>query len=313
MTDLFIVFYEIGLKMLNKNGILAYITPSSLFNSLACKDMRKYFVNNRLIRKVVDLKHNQVFENATTYTTIMVLSNKNSKDVVEYYEYNFEQNQLLNIDELSYDSFYINNNFYFMKSSELNHLKHIITYKSSSEEIDVKNGFATLNDKFFIGKFNFKDFVIPVVKASTGEEKQCIFPYQNGSLVPYDVLTQNKKLKKYYEENKKSLMSRSIEKGSQWYAFGRSQAIKDVYKTKYAISSIIKDIDSIKLVKCPIGVGIYGGLYILTNMQESIIKKIIFNQEFLDYVKMLGKYKSGGYYTYSSSDLRKYLLYNLKK
>ncbi|MEJ3568453.1 Eco57I restriction-modification methylase domain-containing protein [Ureaplasma parvum] len=31
MTDLYIIFYEIGIKMLNKNGILCYITPSSFF------------------------------------------------------------------------------------------------------------------------------------------------------------------------------------------------------------------------------------------------------------------------------------------
>ena len=40
MTDLYIVFYEIGLKMLNENGVLGYITPSSFFNSLAGKNMR---------------------------------------------------------------------------------------------------------------------------------------------------------------------------------------------------------------------------------------------------------------------------------
>lgn len=41
MTDLYIVFYEIGLKMLNNNGILGYITPSSFFNSLAGNYIRK--------------------------------------------------------------------------------------------------------------------------------------------------------------------------------------------------------------------------------------------------------------------------------
>lgn len=34
MTDFYIVFYEIGLKMLNKKGVLGYITPSSFFSLL---------------------------------------------------------------------------------------------------------------------------------------------------------------------------------------------------------------------------------------------------------------------------------------
>ncbi|MDE6060727.1 MAG: SAM-dependent methyltransferase, partial [Clostridia bacterium] len=57
MTDLYIVFYEIGLKMLNNNGVLGYITPSSFFNSVAGKYMRLYLVNNNLIEKIVDMKH----------------------------------------------------------------------------------------------------------------------------------------------------------------------------------------------------------------------------------------------------------------
>ena len=40
MTDLFIVFYEVGLRMLKPSGTLGYITPSSVFNSLAGKYMR---------------------------------------------------------------------------------------------------------------------------------------------------------------------------------------------------------------------------------------------------------------------------------
>lgn len=72
MTDLYIVFYEIGLKMLNENGVLGYITPSSYFNSIAGSHMRKVFVENNLIDQIVDLKHFQAF-NATTYTEITIL------------------------------------------------------------------------------------------------------------------------------------------------------------------------------------------------------------------------------------------------
>lgn len=35
MTDLFISFYEIGINMLCETGKLSYITPSSIFNSVA--------------------------------------------------------------------------------------------------------------------------------------------------------------------------------------------------------------------------------------------------------------------------------------
>jgi hypothetical protein len=37
------------------------------------------------------------------------------------------------------------------------------------------------------------------------------------------------------------------------------------------------------------------------------------SSDFLDYVSVLGKYKNGGYYTFSSSDVKKYLIYKLNK
>lgn len=311
MTDLFIVFYEIGLKMLNKSGVLSYITPSSLFNSLACRDMRNYFINNTLITKVVDFKHNQLF-NATTYTTIIVLSKTNKKEKINYYEYKLNENLLELIDVLKYNDFFLNNNFYFSNKTNLKYLCKVINNQKNKNFVEVKNGFATLNDKFFIGKFDFKNYVIPIIKASTGEKKQCLFPYSNNVLVPYKDLIKDNSLKEYFESNKTILEQRSLEKKTDWYAFGRSQGINDVYKLKYSINSIVKDINSIKLIVCPAGVGVYSGLYILTDLEENKIKKIIKNEKFINYIKMLGKYKNGGYYTFSSNDLKKYLEYELR-
>jgi adenine-specific DNA-methyltransferase len=49
MTDLFIIFYEIGIEMLNETGVLGYITPSSIFNSVAGSEFRKYVTVNKCI------------------------------------------------------------------------------------------------------------------------------------------------------------------------------------------------------------------------------------------------------------------------
>ena len=47
------------------------------------------------------------------------------------------------------------------------------------EYLEVKNAFATLADKIFIAdKFPFiSSDIIKIVKNSTGEKKECIFPY----------------------------------------------------------------------------------------------------------------------------------------
>jgi adenine-specific DNA-methyltransferase len=309
MTDLYIVFYEIGLSMLNDNGILCYINPSSIFNSVAGNFARSHFLRERLLTKVVDLKHYQPFE-ATTYTAIMVLSKGNNKDMVGFYEYDAQKGKIVFVDNIKYSGIYINGAYYFAENNALSAARGIMARNPSRGIFDVKNGFATLYDDFFIGDLGFDDYTIPIVKASTGRISTCFFPYdENGGVVPYEVLTQIPSIKRHYERHSDRLRSRSLENMDVWHVFGRSQGIQDVPRRKYAINALIRDIGDIKLIACDPGVGVYSGLYILTEVGYEELKNIIFNADFVAYVKMLGKYKSGGYYTYSSKDLLKYLDY----
>ena len=308
MTDLYIVFYEIGLKMLNGSGTLGYITPSSFFNSLAGKYMRSYLVKYNLIDKIVNLKHFQAFS-ATTYTTITILKNNRKDITTEYYQFEDRNNFPYYVDTLSANDYYIGDNFYFADKKLLNELKSILSFHAEKDCFIVKNGFATLADSFFIGNFDFNKFTIPVVKASTGKRYRCIFPYSQGKLIPYQELTEELKIKKYYESNKETLLKRSLEKKSDWYGFGRTQGINDVYRCKYSINTLIKTPFDLKLIKCDKGVGVYSGLYILTEVNENELKEMLYSEDFISYISLLGKYKNGGYYTFSSKDLKNYLEY----
>ena len=86
MTDLYLVFYEIGIKMLNETGKLCFITPSSLFNSLAAKSFRRYVIEQNLLKSVVNLEHYQPFK-VTTYTTIILLDKSHMTAAIDYYIY----------------------------------------------------------------------------------------------------------------------------------------------------------------------------------------------------------------------------------
>ena len=305
MTDLYIVFYEIGINMLNKTGVLCYINPSSLFNSLAAKLLRKSLIQNQLLKKVIDLKHTQVF-NAITYTAIVLLSQEKN-NCIEYENYETQK-----IETLKYSDFYIDGNFYFSNANNLQKIKNILFRQPERNIIDVKNGFATLCDSFFIGSFDFEEYTIPVIKSSTGVVAQCFYPYdKNGKYIPFDELIKVPKIKDYYFQNAERLKSRSLENKNIWHIFGRSQGILDTWKNKYAINALIRNVDDIKLTPCPAGMGSYSGLYILTELSFNEIKDILWQQEFVDYIQSLGKYKQGGYYTFSSKDLLKYLDYKI--
>lgn len=142
MGDIYLAFFEIGLKMLNKNGILGYITPSSYFQSLSAKNMRKFFIEQNLLYKIVDLKHFKPFE-AATYTAITIL--KNSQKQTEIFDYDTKNLKPIFKTKLSQKDFFINDKFYFSKQN----FKEILQAKPT--KICVKNGFATLADSFLSG------------------------------------------------------------------------------------------------------------------------------------------------------------------
>lgn len=312
MTDLFIVFYEIGIRMLSETGILGYITPSSFFNSLAGTTMRKELINKKLLAKVVDLKHYQAFD-ATAYTTIIILDKSKANYDIDYYQFDEKNKIPYYVDTLNVNDFYISGKYHFAKKEDLVAISKIYSNYGKSD-IMVKNGYATLCDKVFINDFDFDSkFIIPVIKASKGIKTKIFFPYtDDGFLLSEDEIKSDVNMYAYLLEHKERLLQRSNEKDNNkyWYAFGRSQAINDTFKDKLAINSLIRDENDFKFVDAPAGTGIYSGLYIISEtIPITEIKKALNSKEFISYVSLLGKYKSGRYYTFSSKDVKLYLDY----
>ena len=162
--------------------------------------------------------------------------------------------------------------------------------------------------------FYLNQNIYKAIKASTNQIKKIIFPYDSSfNLVDFNLF--EKDLQKYLENNKKLLENRSLEKNSKWYEFGRSQGIRDFFKKKIVINNLISKSNKLKLAYIDSKIGVYSGLYIITDFDDNLklIEKFLSSSDFLDYVSVLGKYKNGGYYTFSSSDVKKYLIYKLNK
>ena len=313
MTDLFIVFFEIGFNMLAKGGLMCLITPSSWLGSLAGTHLRQYINTHQNLSGVIDLEHFQPFE-ATTYTFISRFSKSKKNSHIEYYTFDGEKLKAKFQEKLSYSDIQIGNNFYFSKKTHLSLLNNIKT-TYGYPYVSVKNGFATLADKVFIGDFDFTEGTIDILKASTGKWSKCIYPYdKKGKPLPLKDFMKNAKAYNHLLSHQDKLSkNRDIEDDKFWYLFGRTQALKDVSKVKYAINTLIKDKGSIKLECVPQGAGIYSGLYILTDIEFETIKQLVYSEDFINYVKLLKNYKSGGYYTFASKDLEQYLNYKLSE
>ncbi len=309
MTDLYLVFFEIGFNMLKNGGKLCYITPSSWINSVAGGVLRKYIRQHRNLVRLIDLGHFQAFD-ATTYTMISLFEKSVVHETFIYQIYGENISEELHIE----DSI-IGNKMYLADKNTLCVLKYIFT-ANYPKVAQVKNGFATLADPVFIGfEFPFEDYVIPTIKASTGRWSKAFYPYDiNGKPLSKNIIFSNSKIASYLELHKKQLLKGKSEyENTDWYLYGRTQALKDVWTQKYAINTIIKDVKSIKLNSVPPGCGVYSGLYIITQVGMNALTKIICSNDFINYIYVLKKYKSGGYYTFNSKELEMYLNYKLSQ
>jgi len=74
--DIYVVFVEKGLMILNKNGLLGYILPHKFFNAQYGEALRAVISKGKHLKEIVHFGHQQVFENATTYTCLLFLGNK---------------------------------------------------------------------------------------------------------------------------------------------------------------------------------------------------------------------------------------------
>ncbi len=98
-VDLFIYFFERGLKLLKVNSPLAYITPNRYLSASYGEALREFLYNNTQINEIVDYSHVKVFKEASTYPIVTSLVKKeepeklypiqigkynNDKDKIEY-------------------------------------------------------------------------------------------------------------------------------------------------------------------------------------------------------------------------------------
>ncbi len=70
--DVYCLFYERGFNLLAQNGTLAYITSNKWMRAGYGKSMRNVFLNNGVLSHLIDFGDSQIFENATTYTNILL-------------------------------------------------------------------------------------------------------------------------------------------------------------------------------------------------------------------------------------------------
>lgn len=72
--DIYVVFVEQGLALLNPRGRLGYILPHKFFNAQYGQPLRSLLAEGQHLAQVVHFGDQQVFAGATTYTCLLFLN-----------------------------------------------------------------------------------------------------------------------------------------------------------------------------------------------------------------------------------------------
>lgn len=328
--DIYLSFFEMGFKMLKKEGLLGYITPNSYLHNSSYQSFREFLKQEKTLKILIDFKANKIFNGYSTYTAITIFDLNNQNDCFEYKELVNDKIELKN--KVNFENLQ-KTDWSFTDQENENFLTELEKDKHSSVKdfFDVQYGFATLRDKIFIGKitpydenlvyFNGqlleKDLLKKVVKGSRfkgeiNENERILFPYE---LVNnrYVVIEEEKlKIKypntyKYLSDNKNDLESRDLDKGALWYEFGRSQGIQTIHKEKIILSTLVNG--QIDFYKIPKDVLMYSGLFIIKNKLFSdwkIIEDTLNSDEFYKYIRLTGKDFSGGYKSITSKQIKNF-------
>ena len=271
--DIYVVFVEKGLSLLNKNGLLGYILPHKFFNAQYGQPIRSVIAKGKHLKQIVHFGHQQVFENATTYTCLLFLGKKGHDeihfnkvdDLISWRSSNIAIEGNISSKDVS------ENDWNFVVGNDSGLFKKLESEKIKLKDVTAKifQGLVTGADPIFIvinqqdgsffseatGKKHFleKDLIHPLCKGALNIRRYYIDVITKSILFPYKIeenkatlLSANELAEKYpntweyFKQNRSLLEARENGKWKheQWYAFGRNQNLTEMDREKILTPSI---------------------------------------------------------------------------
>ncbi len=255
-SDLYIVFFELGLRLLKSGGSLRFISPSGWIRNDAGKPMRKDLEARHGLVSLCDFRDFQVFPGVSTYTCIThVCKDRNNDDeAIRLWD---GEGFSVPANLVRYESRWAVTN---------NHSTPPSDFIKLSDIAEIRVGIQTLADRVFIlevvgrdgefvtvtdgeDRFLVEDKAVKrILKASVLKQgkdrvnRVVIYPYDSkGKLIPEDKFADTFPLAyKWLLANKDQLLGR--DKGtfceSKWHGYGREVGIRSAFGRKILTSGM---------------------------------------------------------------------------
>ncbi len=329
-TDIYIAFFEVAIRLLKPTGICGYITPNTFFNTETGKELRVFLEKAKTIKQITNYGAIQLFDNATTYSSITVFSKKKQRNFL-YQEAKTKQSfkeREINFSEIR------DSKFWQLSVKENNDRKGV----RLGDICDIHVGITTLADKAYIfekyteqGEYIFaethfkgkvrieKGILKPIIKASllknTNEavSRFVLFPYykQNSK----NVIIKENELKKTYPlaydyllSVKNILDKRDNGKANKtaWYAFGRSQGLNTSFGKKILFSPMNKKPKFILVNNTD--ATFYSGYCIKYTGNYKALLKQLNSEKMEEFIKVSSRDFRGGWKAYNKKIVQEFMV-----
>jgi hypothetical protein len=272
-ADLYVYFYELGMNLLTKSGILSFIAPNKWVQSQYGLNLRKHIGSKYTITRFIDFGESNIFEGVGTFPSIVVIEKQNIAEDLMYSELfdisKIKNGDLNGLDKISIDKSTLKNDDWFFKNSGITKL--LTRLENKFPRLDkvfrnqflagVKtgaNGILILSDEE-VQRITensdeqeiFKKIVFGrnIKKYSTESVTSYVFfpyKYKNGKQILIDLETYPKTYS-FFKNNYQELVSRAIIKEGvvkgthQWFELQQINKVFDYEKPKIIYPDIAID------------------------------------------------------------------------
>ncbi len=311
-------FIEASIKALMSDGKMIYLIPFSIFRNRYAKELRKFIIDG--MTEVVDLSREKVFPGITCSVAFLLYERGKNSDKILYEKGETGIQRMIQKNHLCED----NKKWVFQKVSD------------GEEQFDhyfnVYNSVATLLNEaflinptkedeqfFYVEKWKVeKEICLKAIstkseKKKSTEQPYIIFPYKRkGQEINNYKEDEFRRLYpqayKYLKRFKHKLKGRKSDKNAQWFEYGRSQALRELWKEKLVLPMVITK--QAKVYRGNESAVPYAG-YFITQKKDSAYSledavRILQGAEFYQYVKSVGTPTTQTSYRVSVYDIKRY-------
>ncbi len=225
-ADLYILFFERSLQLLNKNGILSFICSNRWLYNQYGQLLRDKIAKSYHLQKLLNMEKASPFdESVIAYPSITTITNSSSESNTLFYETGIKD---IDLETINFSKVPTPKNDSWQNLFLSYNLEHYALTSILTQNFEIGIGVATGADNVFIKKETEisnieRSRLLPIVTArdltDTGinwDNKYLLNPYDNGILCELDDYPN---FKQYLESQKEILLKRhTVQKNpSKWY------------------------------------------------------------------------------------------------